>query len=464
MSLATTSCDSISPILKNRSNTLTRSPIRRSVDIYLGRQPILDRGWNVAGYELLFRSSQANFSDSSDDVSATSQVIVNAVLGVGLDRLLGGSPAFIKFDRTLILGDWTTLLPPDNVVIEILGTVPPEHAILSACDKLQQQGYALALHSSCDDARTEAFAPFVDMLKVDFQRTPPADQEGLVRRYQKLNIRMVAEKVETDSAFRGASKLGYTFFQGYFFASPTVLQTTRVPASQMNCLRLMTQIQREELDLSAIEQLIRHDISFSHSLLTYLNSAAFHWAARIESVRQALLLLGSTEIRKWVSMASLCSLGQNRPPVLIAQVLMRGRLCELIAGSTKLWLGSDPFLAGMFSLLDAILQRPLRQILDEINVGPNIREALLNTGSEANPFSLILRIVKAYERADFQGVQEAAQILKLSPADLGTCYLESLSWVETAFSPDQQTWRAAHSSVQKGFHRNREPGRNTAIA
>src|SRR5271166_6200725 len=115
------------------------------MEVYLGRQPILDGGWNTVGYELLFRSSHANYCDSTDDVAATSQVIVNAVLGVGLDRLLGGKPAFINFDRTLLLGDWTSLLPPEKVVIEILETVPPDHEVLAACHRLQQQGYALAL-------------------------------------------------------------------------------------------------------------------------------------------------------------------------------------------------------------------------------------------------------------------------------------------------------------------------------
>src|SRR5580700_9124796 len=130
------------------------------MEVYLGRQPILDRGWKVAGYELLFRSSQANFCDLSDDVMATSQVIVNAVLGVGLDRLLGGKPAFINFDRTLLLGDWTTLLPPEKSVIEILERVSPDQEVLAACQRLRQQGYALALDDCLDDDRTEAFAPF----------------------------------------------------------------------------------------------------------------------------------------------------------------------------------------------------------------------------------------------------------------------------------------------------------------
>src|ERR1700690_3634787 len=109
------------------------------MEVYLGRQPILDRGRNVIGYELFHRSSEANFCDAADGVTATCGVIVNAVLGVGLDRLLGGKPAFINFDRTLLLGDWTTVLPPDKVVIEILETVPPDQEILRACHRLREQ-------------------------------------------------------------------------------------------------------------------------------------------------------------------------------------------------------------------------------------------------------------------------------------------------------------------------------------
>ena len=139
--------------------------------VYLGRQPILDRGRNVVGYELLFRSSEANFCDMSDDVVATSQVIVNAVLGVGLDRLLGGKPAFINFDRTLLLGDWSTLLPPKSASSRSSKPSRPDHEVLAACHKLRQQGYALALDDCLDDERTAAFAPFVDILKVDFLQT-----------------------------------------------------------------------------------------------------------------------------------------------------------------------------------------------------------------------------------------------------------------------------------------------------
>jgi c-di-GMP-related signal transduction protein len=381
---------------------------------------------------------------------------VNAVLGVGLDRLLGGKPAFINFDRTLLLGDWTTLVPPEKSVIEILETVPPDQEVLAACHKLRQEGYALALDDCLDDERTAAFAPFVDILKVDFLQTSPADQETLARRYQKLGIRMLAEKVETEPEYRRALQLGYDYFQGYFFAQPSVLKATRVPASHMNGLRLMKQIQREELDFRAIEELVRQDVSFSHSLLTYLNSAAFHWADRVNSVRHGLLLLGSGEIRKWGCMASLSSLGKSLPPVLMAQVLMRGRFGEMIASSAKLPLGeSDPFLLGMFSLLDAILGRPLQGILDDLNISRNIRDALLGTAGEVDPLSLVLKIVKSYEVGNWREVESAAQVIGVSSDDLNTCYLDSLSWVDTIFTPDDQKWRADGIKVPAGLRRNR---------
>jgi EAL and modified HD-GYP domain-containing signal transduction protein len=429
------------------------------MDVYIGRQPILDSAQKVAAYELLFRSSQANFCDVTDDVDATSQVIVNAVLGIGLDRLLGGKPAFINFDRKLLLGDWTTLLPPDKAVIEILETVPPDPEVLSVCHQLQQQGYALALDDCLDDERTAAFAPFVDILKVDFQQTSPSSQELLVRRYQKLKIRMLAEKVETESEFQRARQLGYDYFQGFFFARPIVLQTARIPASQVNGLRLMKQIQKEELDFRAVEDLVQHDISFSHSLLTYLNSSVFDWADRVESIRQGLSLLGEDEIRKWAWMASLSKFGQNRPPVLMAQTLMRGRFCEAIAGSAKLTVGSsDPFLLGMFSLLHAILQRPLAGVLDDLNIGLNIRNALLGTAGEGDTLSLLLQIVKSYEIGNWHEVAEASRLVGLSADALGTCYLESLSWVDSVFTPDERKGREEHFSTPIDFHRYREAG------
>jgi EAL and modified HD-GYP domain-containing signal transduction protein len=213
-------------------------------------------------------------------------------------------------------------------------------------------------------------------------------------------------------------------------------------------------IQHDDMDFDSVEEVIRFDIAFSHSLLTYVNSAAFQWPTRVESVRQGLLLLGADGVRKWAWMASLSSLGENRPPVLMAQVLMRGRFCEVISRLMTLPAGdADPFLIGMFSLLDAILQRPIEGIMDEMNIGPHIRLALLGAPGVDNPLSLVLKIVKAYELGDFAQVDVVARIIGMSPDELSTGYLECLSWVETVFSPEEKRWRAAQPPGLIGFHR-----------
>lgn len=410
------------------------------MNVYVARQPILDRGWNIAGYEVFICPD-----------SAGSDVIANA-----LDRLQGDEPAFVNFGETFLTGDSSAALAPEKIVVEIPASVAPKNDVFASCERLRREGYPIALKTSRNDGRTEAFAPFVDVLKVDFQSTSPDDRAALVKRYRQFRLRLIAENVASDSDFQAASRLGYDFLQGLFFTSPSVLRTSRVPASNPGSLRLLKLAQQEDLDFHAIADVVRHDLAFSHSLLKYLNSAAFHWASEIESVQQALLLLGSNGIRKWVWMASLPSLAQNRPPVLVSQVLMRGRFCEALAEAAGLSKEEcDPFLTGMFSLLDAILQKPLPEILDELNVGQHIRRALLGAPNDDDPLSLALRIVKSYERADFQDVGAAGQVLGLASEALNTCYLESLHWVGSFVASYEHTWPATGPSERNGFHRER---------
>lgn len=427
------------------------------MDTYIVRQPVLDRGWNVAAYEFFVRPAGVGPPTCIEHGAAAAPImpiLSGAAAEFGYHRLLGNKPVFIRLDRGRLLDDSSICLEPAKAVIEISGGVLPDQETLSACEKWHDRGYAIALGECLDDQRTEGFAHFVDILKMNFPRTSTSDQENLIKRYRRFDLRMVAANIQSEAEFVKASQLGYHCFQGFFFASASVQQSPRVPASQVNGLRLIDEIQREELDFDAIEPLIRHDLAFSHALLTYLNSANFHWTSHIESVRRALVLLGTDEIRKWVWMAAVSSLGQNRPPVLIAQVLMRGRFCEEITNCADLDLGEvDPFLAGMLSLLDAILQRPLKKILDEINICNTIRDALLGQGDKCHRLTLVLGIVKSYERSDFVAVNAGATELHMSADALNYCYFRSLAWVESVHSVDEKTWRTAHAPPLAGFHR-----------
>jgi EAL and modified HD-GYP domain-containing signal transduction protein len=387
--------------------------------LYLGRQPILDRERNVAGYELLFRSSQANFHDSA---AATSQVISDAISGLVLHRLPGGKPAFINFDRTLLLGNRTKLLPPGESVIELIEAVQPDTEVLSACSDLRQQGYALALDGCSDDERTEAFAPFVDILKIDLSHTSMSVQETIVPRYRKSKMRMVATKVETEPEFQSALKLGYDYFQGYLFAPPTIPRTGKLSASSTIALHMIRQIQRQDLNYLAIWQLIERDVSFSDSLFKYVHSAAFSWADDVESSRQALMSLGADEIRRWAWTASLSAMGVNPCSPLMSRVLMRGRFCETIARAVRPSLReSDAFLLGVLSLVETLLDRVPLEIYDDL-------------GIEADPLSLILRIVKSHEAGDWNDVEEVSRVVGLSEEALNACYLDSLWWVDAALA------------------------------
>jgi EAL and modified HD-GYP domain-containing signal transduction protein len=414
------------------------------VDVFLGRQPILDHEQNVIGFELLSRSGPDNFCAQFDPVAATCEVIVNAVLAVGLDRLLGGKPAFINFDRSLLLGDWTTLLPPDKVVIEILESVEPTPEILFACQNLREKGYLLALDDCTNDDRTRQFAPFVDILKVDFQDVSLPNQAAIVERYRGSRLQFVAEKVETREEFEQACQFGYRYFQGYFFARPRVLRAARVPASNINSLRLIKQAQQPELDFNAIEQIVRHDVAFSYSLLRHLNSAAYCWNSPVESVRQALLLLGEDKIRQWSWMAVLPGLGQPKNPALISLALFRGRFCELIGtASGRCPTGADPFLLGIASLLDAILERPLGEVLGDLNISPRLKRALLGPPSD-DAFHQILSTVRFYERGDCD--QVPAEVLGLDGKKLNELCLAALSWT------DSQTEQFGYSTGGKTVH------------
>lgn len=182
------------------------------MEYYLTREPVLDRGWNVAGYEILTHTCEA--SDSHPSTAFHSYA--GDVLGECSDRLLGGKPALMDFNLISDVNYWTALLPPDKMVVEIANAVKPD-GILPSCRNLQEQGYAVILETSRDDLRTAAFAPFIDLLKVDFQEASADDQASLIRRYQNRNLRMLARNIRTDSQFQDASRLGYDFFQGTFF-------------------------------------------------------------------------------------------------------------------------------------------------------------------------------------------------------------------------------------------------------
>lgn len=404
---------------------------------FIARQPIFDTKQRVYAYELLFRSSLDNVCDIPDLNYASTKIITDSCMLLGMENITGGKKAFINTTRDVLLKDCIDLLPRELSVIEILETVEPDEEVLRVCSKLKQQGYLLALDDFSYREEYNELINLVDIIKVDFLQTSREEQRSLVERFAPRGIRFLAEKVETQVAFEEAQEMGYVYFQGYFFCRPMILTWKDVPGFKLHYLNILREIHRPELDFGHIEEIIKRDVSLSYKLLRYINSAFFSWRVEINSIRQALILLGEKEVRKWASLIALASMSKDKPEELVAQAVIRAKFCESMAPLVGLaHRAEDLFLMGMFSLVDAILDRELKEILRDMPIADDVKAALLDeryrSGAEGARLKNAHECVLAYERADWPRLEEAAKNLGMSNAalELPRLYLQAVGWVQ----------------------------------
>jgi len=398
--------------------------------VFVARQPIFDRNRKVWGYELLFRSaaSQTRF-DGTEATSATRQVISNGMLSIGFDKLLRGKHACINFGREMLLQDLYTSLPHQTTVIELTEDIEPDTEVVAAVKRMRAQGYRIALDDFRACPQMEPLIALANMIKVEMF-TPKPQQEAMVREFHDRGIRMLSEKVETDVDFRWALRAGYDYFQGNFFSCPVVMRGQQIPAIKLHCLRLIQEVHRAELDFTRLTTMISEDVSFSYKLLRYANSARFGRETKIHSIRRALVVLGEYGIRKWVSIAALPTIAADKPGELMRKSLVRARFCELLAQASGQGLEDQAFLMGLFSLLDALLDRPLDDVLKEVGLAPELDSVLRGQASEDNILNTIYRLVRSYESADWDEVERLSGRLG-APADLiGAAYCEALPWAD----------------------------------
>ena len=422
------------PILDPPVVRPTDSADRRGMEVFVARQAIFDRRMKVFGYELLFRPCKDSVSAGTADSAASLQVITNSFFSIGMERLLAGTRAFINFPQDLLSDERIVSLPPDKIVVEILESVRPEPAVIDACRVLREKGYVLALDDFSHLKGWDRLANLVSIIKVDFRATTEAEQEALVKHYAGRGICMLAEKVETQQEFDRACKLGYNYFQGYFFARPVIVSRREIPGSKIGYLRVLREIHQPELDLFALEALIQREVSLASKLLRYINSSIFGWINPVHSIRQALALLGEQEIRNWVSLTALPTLASDKPDELIRTALLRARFSELLAP----WAGighrkADLFLIGLFSLLDAMLGRPLAEILGEMRLGGEIAEALLDTAPPGQALAGVYEMVRHYETAGWSALADIASRLRVPTEIIADLYLDAVSWSDEIF-------------------------------
>lgn len=399
-------------------------------DVFVARQPIFDRRQRVLAYELLFRESLENYCPQDDLNRAASNVVENAWLTFGFSTLVGSKKAFVNFTRDLLVSGYGRTLPVESTVIELLETIEPDPEVLEACQRLKQEGYVIAVDDFVHRPGLEPLLELADIVKVAFRDADPAEQSAHVRRVAGDGPKLLAEQVETKDEYRQAVELGFEYFQGYFFCKPEIVRGRALNTNRLTHLKLLQAVTRPDLDVEEVDTIIRVDAAVTHRLMKYLGSAAFGFRAEITSVRHGLALLGREQIRRFVSLMALSEMGQNKPAELLVSAAVRGKFCELV-GHTGGMVDRKPelFLLGILSLVDAMLDQPMAEILEELPLSADLKGALVG---DANLYRPVLDFVERYERGDWTAVEPLGRTAGIQESKLPGQYGEALSFAAQA--------------------------------
>lgn len=401
------------------------------MDIFVARQPILDSSKRVVAYELLFRSGTTNyFDDTMNGDNATHDLVANSLVFLGINALTGGKKAFINFTESTIKTGIIKLLPKNLVAVEILETVRPNLALLSACTTLRELGYQLVLDDFVYHPKLKPLIDLADIIKIDFLITTEAEERKKVREMIPTHIKLLAEKVETEDDFRQGLAFGYEYFQGYFFCKPDIISQKALPVATLSQILLIKEINGPDFEINGLEKIINHDVSLAHKLLKYINSPGIGIPTKITSIKQAITLLGRMGMRNWINIIALRELSSEKPPELYVLALVRGKLCELIASTLDNYKSKSniAFLVGMFSLLDGFLDRSMDEILAELNLATEIEEALLGKDTE---LAAVLLLAITYDKGDWLKVSALCKKYDILENRLSAFYQQSICWANT---------------------------------
>jgi EAL and modified HD-GYP domain-containing signal transduction protein len=393
-------------------------------EVFVARQPIFDRHLNVAGYELLFRGGEARSALVSDSEGATASVVLSSFTEIGLEKIVGSNPAWVNVSREFVLEGLARTMPPKVVGLEILEDELLDERFVHALIELKRLGYRLALDDFQYSVSAERLLGLVDVVKLDVLAL---GREGLAREVERLKpyaMTLLAEKVESHEDHAYCAELGFELFQGFFFCRPELLHNRGIVANRASMLEVVAALQDPSVQLHRVEQMISRDVGLSFRLLRYINSAFFGLRFEISSIGQALALLGLENLKRWATLTVLASV-DGKPPELTVTALVRARFCER-AG--RLLPGPRPgelFTLGLFSVIDALMDAPIEDVVKLIPFPPDMREALTERRGEKGA---LLQCVTALEAGDFDRAQKLV-------AGAGDHYVEALIWATDAAGP-----------------------------
>lgn len=394
------------------------------MDIYLGRQPILNRDKKTVAYELLYRSGPENAFPAIDSTAATTKLLHHLFTTLGLKEISHNKKVFINFNKELL----TSELPElgyKNVVIEVLEDVVVDPVLIEACKNLNRKGFTLALD---DFVMSEEISPLLSLasiIKFDWMATPREQITDICSRLKRYNHVLLAEKIETEDDFNQALDMGFQLFQGYFFSKPKIIQGKALSSAGLSRMQMLQVINNPESEFDEISDIISKDVALVYKLMKIINSAVYNMSKPVSSVQNAVVLLGLAEIRKWFSVLLLSEMSEDSPKELMNLAFSRAMFAEKLAmNNGREDLKNEAFLTGLFSLLDAMLKRPISELVANLPVSESILEALLKQQGDIYPY---LALSKAYEKHEVKKIEKILNETGMDSSLVSLCFLDSIT-------------------------------------
>jgi EAL and modified HD-GYP domain-containing signal transduction protein len=403
-----------------------KSAIAQYGDVFVGRQPILSPKMQTIGYEVLYRNCELGQAIFSDEDVATATVLLNTYLDIGLEHVVGSHLAFLNIPKQFLLKRYCEALPKNRVVLEIIENVAPTPQVNEALTSLAQQGYTIALDDFEYHDRYRPFLELADIVKVDVLGKSEEQLHREVSQLRDSRVRLLAEKVESREVFEMCKQLGFYYFQGYFFFRPDIIRGRQIPANRIALLELMGKIQDPHIPFKGLVEHIRNDLSLSYKVLRYVNSAYVGLPKRVDSIDHAACMVGIDRIRTWATLIIMAS-GQTQATEILIIALVRAKMCERLGHRLGASSPEKYFTMGLLSVLEALYESPMPDILEKLPLPEDIVEALINGTGE---MGLVLSSVKAYEEGEWMELKH----LQLEPSVIRDLYLEAVDW-SNHFSP-----------------------------
>lgn len=406
------------------------------MEVFIGRQPIFNRDEEIVAYELLYRNNGVNKFPQIDSDKATIEVLINSFLTIGIKEVSNGYPSFINFTENLIMQEELELLSPNKVVIELLEDIPITPVLVNRLKEIKSKGFKIALDDFILDEKVQIYDDLfklVDYIKIDFINSSEQERAIVENKVkgQYPHIQLLAEKVETRREYEQAKHLGYSLFQGYFFQQPQIIKGTDIPANLLQYFQIISLLREDEMDIDRIVENIEQEISLTYRLLKLINHTSKRSKLKVRSIKQAILLLGLTELRKWIYLLAMreSDLQQNGEVFneLMYASIFRAKVCEKCARLNYQANYSEYFLVGLFSLIDALLNRPINMILAQLPLAETILETISGADTEMTPY---LQFSIAVSKLDWVEIEPLAQQLNIPIDDILPMYEEVSAWVK----------------------------------